>query len=345
MFERLREDINSVFDRDPAARNFMEVLTNYPGLHALLLHRMNHWLWKKNAKWLARTLSTFSRWLTGIEIHPGATIGRRFFIDHGMGVVIGETAIIGNDVTLYHGVTLGGTSWNKGKRHPTLENGVIVGAGAKILGPFTVREGAKIGSNAVVTKEVPTGATVVGIPGKIVKRTDPDTGETTNVEWPQAELERLTRLIRDAVGFSAARGDSVTVVNTGFAEQKEPEIEPVPFYQQPWFQDSIRPVIAGIVIIALALLLVRPTLRTLASAGGSGEASSGGGESDLEGLGGLDDIEGSESIRSAMGSGDDRLLPDTGESYDKELNAVKGLIAEDPARVAQVVRQWVNADE
>lgn len=175
-----------------------------------------------------------------------------------------------------------------------------------------------------------------------LKRTDPETGETTNVEWPQAELERLTRLIRDAVGFSAARGDSVTVVNTGFVEQKEPEVEPVPFYQQPWFQDSIRPVIAGIVIIALALLLVRPTLRTLASGGGSGEASGG---SDLEGIGGLDDIEGSESIRSAMGSDDDRLLPDTGESYDKELNAVKGLIAEDPARVAQVVRQWVNADE
>lgn len=178
-----------------------------------------------------------------------------------------------------------------------------------------------------------------------LKRTNPETGEVSQVEWPQAELERLTRLIRDAVGFSAARGDSVTVVNTGFAEQKEPEIEPVPFYQQPWFQDSIRPVIAGLVIIALALLLVRPTLKTLAAGGKGGGEGSGGGESDLEGLGGLDDIEGSESIRSAMGSGDDRLLPDTGEGYDRELNAVKGLIAEDPARVAQVVRQWVNADE
>jgi flagellar M-ring protein FliF len=177
-----------------------------------------------------------------------------------------------------------------------------------------------------------------------LKRTNPETGETTSVEWPQAELERLTRLVRDAVGFSAARGDSVTVVNTDFAEQQEPEIEPVPFYEQPWFQDSIRPVIAGLVIIALALLLVRPTLKTLASGGGGG-GSGEAGESDLEGLGGLDDIEGSESIRSAMGSGDDRLLPDTGESYDRELNAVKGLIAEDPARVAQVVRQWVNADE
>ncbi|MFO7788034.1 MAG: flagellar basal-body MS-ring/collar protein FliF [Halospina sp.] len=179
-----------------------------------------------------------------------------------------------------------------------------------------------------------------------LNRTDPETGETTSVEWPEAELERLTRLVRDAVGFSAARGDSVTVVNTDFADQPEPEIEPVPFYEQSWFQESIRPVIAGLVIIALALLLVRPTLRTLASGGSGGGGGSGEvGESDLEGLGGLDDIEGSDSIRSAMGSGDDRLLPDTGESYDRELNAVKGLIAEDPARVAQVVRQWVNADE
>ena len=177
-----------------------------------------------------------------------------------------------------------------------------------------------------------------------LKRTNPETGETTSVEWPQAELERLTRLVRDAVGFSAARGDSVTVVNTDFADQPEPEIEPVPFYEQPWFQESIRPVIAGLVIIALALLLVRPTLRTLASGGGGGDRNEVG-DSDLEGLGGLDDIEGSESIRSAMASGDDRLLPDSGESYDRELNAVKGLIAEDPARVAQVVRQWVNADE
>ncbi|XOZ33885.1 flagellar basal-body MS-ring/collar protein FliF [Halomonadaceae bacterium KBTZ08] len=178
-----------------------------------------------------------------------------------------------------------------------------------------------------------------------LKRTDPETGEVSQVEWPKAELERLTRLIRDAVGFSAARGDSVTVVNTGFAEQEEPEIEPPPFYKQPWFQESIRPVIAGLVIIALALLLVRPTLKTLAAGGKGGGEGGEAGESDLEGLGGLEDIEGSESIRSAMGSGDDRLLPDTGEGYDRELNAVKGLIAEDPARVAQVVRQWVNADE
>ncbi|MFE8069616.1 serine O-acetyltransferase [Marinobacteraceae bacterium S3BR75-40.1] len=168
MFERLREDINSVFHRDPAARNFFEVLTNYPGLHALLAHRMSHRLWRAGFKWLARTISTIMRWLTGIEIHPGAVIGRRFFIDHGMGVVIGETAVVGDDVTLYQGVTLGGTSWNRGKRHPTLEDGVVVGAGAKILGPFTVGAHAKIGSNAVVTKEVPEGATVVGIPGRVI---------------------------------------------------------------------------------------------------------------------------------------------------------------------------------
>lgn len=175
MFERLREDIQSVFHRDPAARNAFDVLTCYPGMHAIWLHRFAHILWRNNWKWLARVVSNFGRWLTGIEIHPGARIGRRFFIDHGMGIVIGETAEIGNDVTLYQGVTLGGTSWNAGKRHPTLEDGVVVGAGAKVLGPFTVGAGAKIGSNAVVTKPVPAGATAVGIPGRIiVKSNDED---------------------------------------------------------------------------------------------------------------------------------------------------------------------------
>jgi len=169
MFKRLREDIACVFERDPAARNAFEVLTNYPGVHALILHRLSHALWRRGCKWLARSLSTFSRWLTGIEIHPGAKIGRRFFIDHGMGVVIGETAEIGDDCTLYHGVTLGGTSWQKGKRHPTLHNNVVVGAGAKILGPIEVAAGARIGSNAVVIKPVPAGATVIGIPGRVVK--------------------------------------------------------------------------------------------------------------------------------------------------------------------------------
>lgn len=208
MFQRLREDINSVFDRDPAARNFLEVLTNYPGLHALLIHRCGHWLWNRNLKWLARTMSTFSRWLTGIEIHPGATIGRRFFIDHGMGVVIGETAKVGDNVTLYQGVTLGGTSWNKGKRHPTLEDGVIVGAGAKILGPFTVGAGAKIGSNAVVTKQVPPGATVVGIPGKIVKRADPDVEEALNID-PARREAICQKFGFDAYGISQDMPDPV----------------------------------------------------------------------------------------------------------------------------------------
>ena len=170
MFDRMREDIQSVFRRDPAARNAFEVLTCYPGLHAVWLHRAAHALWRRDLKWLARSVSNFSRWLTGIEIHPGARIGRRFFIDHGMGIVIGETAEIGDDVTLYQGVTLGGTSWNKGKRHPTLEDGVVVGAGAKVLGPFTVGAGAKIGSNAVVTREVPAGATAVGIPGRVIAK-------------------------------------------------------------------------------------------------------------------------------------------------------------------------------
>ncbi len=168
MFRAIKEDIDSVFARDPAARGVFEVVTCYPGLHARIIHRMAHRLWRANFKWLARFLSHIGRALTGIEIHPGATIGRRFFIDHGMGVVIGETAEIGDDVTLYHGVTLGGTSWKEGKRHPTLGKGVVVGAGAKILGPILIGDGAKIGSNAVVVKDVPAGATATGIPARIL---------------------------------------------------------------------------------------------------------------------------------------------------------------------------------
>ncbi|WP_024690525.1 serine O-acetyltransferase [Pseudomonas tremae] len=190
MFERLREDIQSVFHRDPAARNAFEVLTCYPGMHAIWLHRFSHILWRNGWKWPARVVSNFGRWMTGIEIHPGARIGRRFFIDHGMGIVIGETAEIGNDVTLYQGVTLGGTSWNAGKRHPTLEDGVVVGAGAKVLGPFTVGAGAKIGSNAVVTKAVPAGATAVGIPGRIIVKSDDET-------------EARRKAIAEKLGFDA----------------------------------------------------------------------------------------------------------------------------------------------
>ena len=169
MFDHIKEDIAIVFERDPAARTHWEILTTYPGVHALLMHRFSHWLWKVRLYWLARFMSHIGRFFTGIEIHPGATIGHRVFIDHGMGVVIGETAIIGDDCTLYHGVTLGGTSWNKGKRHPTLEAGVVIGAGAKVLGPITIGAGAKIGSNAVVVKDVPPNATAVGIPARILE--------------------------------------------------------------------------------------------------------------------------------------------------------------------------------
>ncbi len=173
MFARLREDIAVVFDRDPAARSKWEVLTCYPGLHALVWHRsLTHPLWRAGLRWLARWMAHWGRWATGIEIHPGATIGRRVFIDHGMGIVIGETAQIGDDCTLYHGVTLGGTSWSKGKRHPTLGRGVVIGAGAKVLGPIEIGDGAKIGSNAVVVRDVPAGATAVGIPARMVTSED-----------------------------------------------------------------------------------------------------------------------------------------------------------------------------
>jgi serine O-acetyltransferase len=176
MFNNIREDIASVFARDPAARTTFEVLTCYPGLHARVFHRLSNKLWHMGLKWLARFVSHIGRFFTGIEIHPGATIGRRFFIDHGMGVVIGETAEIGDDVTLYHGVTLGGTSWQHGKRHPTLGNNVVVGAGAKILGPIHIGDGAKIGSNAVVVKDVPAGATAAGIPARILDEAKKNTG-------------------------------------------------------------------------------------------------------------------------------------------------------------------------
>lgn len=187
MFDHLREDISVVFERDPAARTTWEVLTTYPGLHALLIHRVSQHLWFWNLKWLARFVAYVGRWLTGIEIHPGAKIGRRVFIDHGMGIVIGETAEIGDDSTLYHGVTLGGTSWNKGKRHPTLGKGVVVGAGAKILGPIFVGDGAKVGSNAVVVKDVPVGATAIGIPAR-------------NIDPTQAEMRENKA---QKMGFSA----------------------------------------------------------------------------------------------------------------------------------------------
>ena len=178
MFDHIKEDIAIVFERDPAARTHFEILTTYPGVHALLMHRFSHWLWQARLYWLARFMSHIGRFFTGIEIHPGASIGHRVFIDHGMGVVVGETAVIGDDCTLYHGVTLGGTSWNKGKRHPTLENGVVIGAGAKVLGPITIGAGAKIGSNAVVVKDVPANATAVGIPARILEEEQAKQAET-----------------------------------------------------------------------------------------------------------------------------------------------------------------------
>ncbi|MEK6748041.1 MAG: serine O-acetyltransferase [Pseudomonadota bacterium] len=192
MFNRLREDINCVLERDPAARTWFEVLTTYPGIHAVRAHRVAHWLWRIRFKWIARIVSMGARWFTGIEIHPGAIIGRRFFIDHGMGVVIGETAEIGDDCTLYHGVTLGGTSWKAGKRHPTLGNDVVVGAGAKVLGPIRLGNGARVGSNAVVVKDVPDNATVVGIPGRLVAKSAAAT-----------EAQRRRQNMAKKIGFDA----------------------------------------------------------------------------------------------------------------------------------------------
>ncbi|WP_078119278.1 serine O-acetyltransferase [Thiosocius teredinicola] len=202
MFDNLREDVRIVFDRDPAARSTLEILTAYPGLHALLFHRLSHWLWGVGLHWLARMVSHIARWLTGIEIHPGAVIGRRFFIDHGMGVVIGETAVIGDDCTLYHGVTLGGTSWQKGKRHPTLANDVVVGAGAKVLGPIEIGSGARIGSNAVVVRDVPANSTVVGVPGRLIERKD------KNVDTEHRE-KMATKMGFDAYGATADAPDPV----------------------------------------------------------------------------------------------------------------------------------------
>lgn len=207
MFERIREDINCVFDRDPAARTRFEILTTYPGIHAVLMHRLSHGLFRRDLKWPARFISNVARLFTGIEIHPGAQIGHRFFIDHGMGVVIGETAVVGDDCTLYHGVTLGGTSWQKGKRHPTLGNNVVVGAGAKVLGPIEIGEGARIGSNAVVTKAVHANATVVGVPAHIVERKEPPKDQPEEPAQrsapPGDEQSRRRADTAERIGFDA----------------------------------------------------------------------------------------------------------------------------------------------
>jgi len=172
MFDRLRDDIRAVFERDPAATSYLEVILTYAGLHAILCHRVSHWLWERGAPFIPRFLSQFCRFFTGIEIHPGATIGKGFFIDHGMGVVIGETSEIGDNVTLFQGVTLGGTGKERGKRHPTIGNNVVIGTGAKILGAIKIGDHVRIGANSVVLQDVPSYSTVVGIPGRVVRIKD-----------------------------------------------------------------------------------------------------------------------------------------------------------------------------
>jgi serine O-acetyltransferase len=196
MLARIREDVNSVFDRDPAARNALEVIFCYPGLHAIWMHRIAHWFWTNRLYFLGRFTSQVSRFITGIEIHPGARIGRKFFIDHGMGVVIGETAEIGDNVTMYHGVTLGGVTWDKVKRHPTIGDNVVIGSGAKVLGPFTVGANSKIGSNSVVVKEVPPNSSVVGIPGRVVmsEGKQPEKPDLQHGNMPDPEAKAIACL-------------------------------------------------------------------------------------------------------------------------------------------------------
>jgi len=222
LFEELHSDIEAALTRDPAARSRLEVILAYPGFHAVLYYRLAHGLWRRGFKLLGRLISHVGRWLTGIEIHPAAEIGPGFFIDHGMGVVIGETTRIGDDVTLYQGVTLGGTSLEKGKRHPTLRDGVIVGAGAKVLGPVTIGEGARIGSNAVVVKDVADHATVVGVPAKAVRRAPKDDEEFCAYGTPAGELpdpvSRSLNALLDTVHHLSAR---VEQLESGLAEHRE----------------------------------------------------------------------------------------------------------------------------
>ena len=218
MFEKFKQDLSIVFERDPAARSYFEILTTYPGVHAIIFHRIAHKIWKIKLFWIARLISHISRLLTGIEIHPGAVIGSRFFIDHGMGVVIGETSVIGDDCTLYHGVTLGGTSWKQGKRHPTLENKVVVGAGAKILGPIKIGSGAKIGSNAVVVKDIPKNVVAVGIPARIVQ----DSENKANTFRPYAvgkdEADPMVKSIQSLIKQVEKQEKMITDLENTLAE-------------------------------------------------------------------------------------------------------------------------------
>ncbi|MBK5094558.1 MAG: serine O-acetyltransferase [Deltaproteobacteria bacterium] len=216
MFQRIRNDIRVIFERDPAAQSVLEIFLCYPGFHAVQFHHATHWLWNHGLKLPARFLSHVSRLLTGIEIHPGATIGEGFFIDHGMGVVIGETAEIGNNVTMYHGVTLGGTSWQKGKRHPTIEDNVIIGANASILGPIRVGENSKIGSGSVVNKEVPDHSTVVGIPGRVVFRKGNVYKDPTGVAGtPDPEGKALKCLTEQVMALEKRLDDVLKRVEEG----------------------------------------------------------------------------------------------------------------------------------
>jgi serine O-acetyltransferase len=221
---RIFEDVRSVFDRDPAARNVFEILTCYSGVQAVIIYRLTHLLWSYKLFWLARFISTFARWVTGIEIHPGAVIGRRFFIDHGMGVVIGETAEIGDDCMMYHGVTLGGTSWDKEKRHPTLKDGVVIGAGAKILGPITLGYNVRVGSNSVVVRSVDDNDTVVGIPGRVVikKASESDTFDSyaasssgrsndPTIQAVDSIIERLAEIDKKIAGLPVESSSKVAV--------------------------------------------------------------------------------------------------------------------------------------
>ncbi|MBN1991837.1 MAG: serine O-acetyltransferase [Anaerolineae bacterium] len=227
MFKTIKRDLQTVFERDPAARSIPEVLLCYAGLHALWGHRLAHWLWEHQAKLPARWLSHLMRWLTGIEIHPGAQIGPNFFIDHGMGVVIGETAEIGANVTLYHGVTLGGVSLEKGKRHPTLEDGVVVGAGAKVLGPITIGACSRIGANAVVVKPVPANSVVVGVPGRMIERSKPHVPE----DRPDLRHDRLPDLVCSALDAVIARVNALERQNGNGTDRR-----PIPFAtkEQVW---------------------------------------------------------------------------------------------------------------
>lgn len=230
--KELTEDIDSIFNRDPAARNSLEIILTYPGIHALILHRSAHYLWQREQKLAARVISYGSRAITGIEIHPAAKIGRRFFIDHGVGVVIGETAEIGDDVTLYHGVTLGGVSQNDGKRHPTLEDGVIVGAGAKVLGPFTVGKNAKIGSNAVVVKPVPENATMVGNAARMISEHHDEKG---NPIAPKADTDSS----KQASKPKAAQSDADSTKSKSIKQQSTRDTTFQAYGIDPYSQDPV----------------------------------------------------------------------------------------------------------